>query len=131
MLVAKLCRCFWKGTVCQPVDNNRAASRNLHQSHCRVPLLLLCRKRKSIAELHDLDLPAEPVKLPYHPPTICVAASRPVEITGNRDRDGPHHKGASYQARATCDSERVTRIDVSSRPSRPNLPARVASTSRS
>src|SRR5262245_31319434 len=131
MLGAELRRCFWKGTIRQPVDNNRATSRNFHQPHCRAPFLLVCRKRKSIAKLHDFDLPAETVKLPNHSAIICVAASRAVEITGNRDRDGPHHKGASYQARATCDSERVTRIDVSSRPSRPNLPARVATTSRS
>src|SRR5262249_1030363 len=128
---AELCRCFGNGAKRQPVDNNRAASRNLHQPHCRVPFLLVSRKRKAIAELYDFDLPAEPLKLSNHPAIVCVAASRAAEIPGNRDRNGPYHKGASYQARATCDSERVTRIDVSSRPSRPNLPARVASESRS
>ena len=46
-----------------------------------------------------------------------------VEIAQN-EHDLHSYNGASYHARAICDSEIVTLIAVSSRASRPNVPAR-------
>ena len=54
-------------------------------------------------------------------------AARNGKLARHGEHDLPHHNGASYQARATGDSATVTRIDLSSRPSRPSLPLRAAS----
>ena len=66
-------------------------------------------------------------ELADHPPVVGITAGTRRKIAGHRERDASHHTGASYQARATCDSESLTRIALSSRPSRPRLLARAAS----
>ena len=45
------------------------------------------------------------LQLGDHPAVVGVAAGRGGEIARHRERDALHHNGASYQARATCDSE--------------------------
>ena len=57
---------------------------------------------------------------------IGIAAGRRFEIPRHGEGQPLHHTGASYHARATCDSEIVTRIAFSSLPSRPSPPSRAA-----
>src|SRR3974390_3454539 len=131
MVAADLYCRLGKRTISESISDNRMLLSDLHQPLSRPSLLLLACKRKAITEVHDFDLPTQAPKLAYYPAIIHVAAGRAVEITRDSDRNILHHKSASYQARATCDSDSVTRIALSSRPSRPNLPARAASASRS
>src|SRR5437763_372587 len=58
------------------------------------------------------------------PPVVGVATGGRIETAWHREDDALHHKGASYCARARCDSESVTRRALSSRPGRPSSPAR-------
>ena len=131
MARAKLQSHFGKNAISEPVDDDRAPRRNGYQPFLRRFALLLARPRKAFAEIDDIDFPTETLKLRDHAPVVGIAAGRGRKIARHRERDASYHNAASYQARATCDSESVTRIALSSRPSRPSLPARAASASRS
>src|SRR5262249_27377089 len=85
--------------------------------------------RKSVAKVDDLDAPTERRELRDDPRVIGIAASWGRKVARPREGGLPHHSAASYQARASGDSATVTRIDLSSRPSRPSLPARAATAS--
>src|SRR5262249_38393991 len=57
---------------------------------------------------------------------VGVASGQGRDVARDRPRYALGHSGASYQARATCDSETVTRIAARALPSRPSPPARAA-----
>ncbi len=84
----------------------------------------IIRRGEAVAEVEQIDLPAEIAEFGNHAPVVGVTAGRGRKIAGHGECETLHHKFASYQARATCDSEMVTRIALSSRPSRPSSPAR-------
>src|SRR4029077_12510151 len=88
--------------------------------------LLRARLRKAIAQGQHIDLPGERLQFGDDAPVVAVASGRCRKVARHRKADAFHHKGASYQARATCDSEIFTRIASSSRPARPSSPARAA-----
>src|SRR5262245_22190653 len=81
---------------------------------------------KSVAKLDDLDAPTDCRELRDDPPVIGIVAGWDRKVARHREGGLPYHNAASYQARASGDSATVTRIDLSSRPSRPSLPARAA-----
>src|SRR5262249_62204029 len=60
------------------------------------------------------------------PPIVGIAAGRDAKIARDCEGDLLYHNGPSYHARASGDSATVTRIDLSSRPWQPSLPARAA-----
>ena len=80
--------------------------------------------RKSVADIETLDVPSQLPEFGHDPPVVSVAAGRRIEAARHREHDALHHKGASYCARATCDSDSVMRSALSSRPGRPSSPAR-------
>src|SRR4051794_2425824 len=112
------------------VDDNRATRRGRHEPRSCGGALRSCRMRKTLAEIDDIDHPTQLLDFRDHPAIVGIAAGRRGKVARHRKRNAPHHKGASYQARATGDSEIVTRIAFSSRPSRPSLPPRADSASR-
>src|SRR5262249_49842005 len=81
---------------------------------------------KSVAEVDDFDAPIAQRKLRDDAAVVGIAAGRGRQIARHREGGGPYHNGASYQARASGGSPTGPRVDVSSRPSRPSLPARAA-----
>src|SRR5262249_11856783 len=89
------------------------------------------RPRKLVADVGNLDLPAELAELGDHAPVVRVAAGRGGEIARYREHEAFHRSGPSYQARATSDSAMVMRMAASSRPSRPRPPLPAVSASRS
>ena len=111
----------------QAIDNDRATAR-ISRALPRDVLRSGARPRKTVAEPRRRPA-SRALQFRDDAPIIGVAAGRRREIARHREGEPLHHNGASYQARATCDSEMVTRIALSSRPSRPSLPARAASAS--
>src|SRR5262249_6892977 len=89
------------------------------------------RTRKALADIKHIHPPAEPWKLGDDAAVIGVAARRRRKVAGHRERDHIPHNGASYQAPADGDSATVTRMTLSSPPSRPSFPARAVSASLS
>jgi len=89
------------------------------------------RPRKIVTKVNDVDRKSEPTELRDHAAIVNIASGRGIEVTGHGEYNSLHHSVASYQARARCDSETVTRIAASSRPSRPSSPARAAAARRS
>src|SRR6476660_1156359 len=128
---AKLRRRLWQDSKRQPVDHDGAAFGNGEEACLCSCACGFARQRKTVAEIDDIDLPAEAAKLRDHPPVVGVTTGWNRQIARHREREAFHHRSASYQARAICDSESVTRIALSARPSRPSWPARAASASRS
>ena len=121
---SKLRRRFGQDAKRQAIDDDGTAGRDRQQLRLRGHARRFAGPRKTFAEVEQVDLPAEIAEFGNHAPVIGVAAGRGRKIARHGERETPHHKSASYQARATCDSESVTRIALSSRPSRPNSPAR-------
>src|SRR5262249_19410801 len=110
----------------EAVDHERTAMGQRRYSRAGARARLGRRAGKTIAKVDDLRAPAERRKLRDDPPIVGVAAGGSAEVARYREEDLLYHSGASYQARAVGDSATVTRIDASSRPSRPSLPARAA-----
>src|SRR4051795_11140490 len=110
----------------EPVDHDRDAFRNGAQPAARPIKGAGARPRKVIADIGDLDAPAEPRELGDDAPVIRIAAGRRREIARYREDDAAHRNDPSYQARATWDSEMVTRMACSSSPPRPRPPLRAA-----
>src|SRR5438270_8131469 len=127
MVARKRRRNIRKNAESESIDDNRAARRNSRELPSRVFPLLTIRIRKTFTEVDHIDCPAEPLELADDAAVIDITARWSRKIARHRERNPSHHKGASYQARATCDSESVTRIALRSRPSRPSLPPRAAS----
>ena len=109
------------------VDHDRRADRQRCQSRPGGRAGIRRGKWKSVAEVDHRGPPAKRRKPFDDAAVIDVAAGRGRKLARHGEHDLPHHNGASYQARATGDSATVTRIDLSSRPSRPSLPLRAAS----
>src|SRR5205814_1462127 len=84
------------------------------------------RLRKAVAKANHVDLPAHLLQFSDDAAVVSVSAGRRRKIARHRERDAVHHNGASYDARATCDSEMMMRIAFNSRPGRPSSPARAA-----
>ena len=127
MLPAQL-RCqIGENSKSKSVDDDRAARRDGQKARaCRLPLLTAWM-RKAVAEIDKVDGPAKPLEFADDAAIVGKTAGRGRKIARYRKRHALHHKGDSYQARATCDSDSVTRIAFSSRPSRPSFPARAES----
>src|SRR4051812_27805295 len=85
--------------------------------------------RKTVPEIQDLDVPAKRREFRNDAAVIGTPAGRCRKITRDRKHNRLHHNGASYQARAVGDSDTVTRMALSSRPSRPSALLRAASAS--
>src|SRR5436190_2534793 len=120
-----------KDTKREPIDNDRT----LPGEPCKLlrgfGTRKLCGPRKPAAEIDDVNLPANRCKLRDDTAVVTKTAGRCGKVARDGDDRFPHHNGASYEARANGDSAMVTRSAASSRPSRPNLPARAASATRS
>src|ERR1700686_1409270 len=115
----------------KPIDNDCTAHRYSREQRQCGPAPFAARPRKPFTEIDNIDLPAELFEFRDYATIIGIAAGRVRKVARHREGETPHHKSASYQARATCDSDSVTRIALSSRPSRPSFPVRAASASRS
>src|SRR6516165_3186187 len=87
--------------------------------------------RKRVADIKHACLPAECRKLRNDAPVVDISAGGGLKIAWNGEYGLLHHSVASYQARASGDSATVTRIALSSRPSRPRLPRRALSATSS
>ena len=122
---------FGQNAEREAIDDDGVAAGQRHQQPARLGLRCIAWPRKTFTQCHDIDLPAERREFGDDASVISIAAGRGRKIARNRKGGPPHHNAASYQARATCDSEMVTRIALSSRPSRPSRSARAASASRS
>src|SRR5438477_11552099 len=109
---------------CQAVYHDRSAVRYLQQKGSRSRPGRLIWRRKSFADVETFDVPAQLPEFGDDPPVIGVATGWRIETAWHREDDALHHKGASYCARATCDSESVMRRALSFRPGRPSSPAR-------
>src|SRR4051812_23763810 len=131
MVVRKRRRNIRKNAESEPIDDNRAARRNSREPASHVLPLLAVRIGKTFTEVDHIDCPAEPLELADDAAVIDIAARWNRQIARHRERNPFHHKGASYQARATCDSDSVMRMALRSRPSRPSLPPRAASAKQS
>src|SRR4029077_1847981 len=127
----KLQRRFWQGSKREPIDHDGAAFGNGEEACLCSRARGFARQRKTVAKIDDIDPPAEATKLRDHPTVVGVTAGWDRQIARHREREAFHHRSASYQARAICDSESVPRIALRARPSRPSWPARAASASRS
>src|SRR5262249_20209698 len=89
------------------------------------------RLRKALADIEHADAPAKLHQPADDAAVLGGATGRGGEVPGGRGRHPPHPNRAPDQARAVRDSAMVMRIALSSRPSRPSLPARAASASAS
>src|SRR4051794_29795107 len=115
----------------EAVDHHRMVSRQRGQARAGGNLFRGAWMRKAVAEIQDLDVPAKRRELRNDAPVIGIATGRCGEIARHRKHHRLHHNGASYHARAVGDSETVTRMALSSRPSRPSASPRAASASMS
>ena len=114
----------------KPIDNNDAAGRDRRKSpQCAPCALRALGKGKPSPRLTTSTCQPSRSSSAIMRLVIGIAAGRGGEVARHRERDASHHNAASYQARATCDSDSVTRIALNSRPSRPSVPARAASAS--
>ena len=90
----------------QAIDNDAAASGHREQPRsARLARVASSGQGKAFAEIDEIDLPTEMAEFGNHAPVIGVAAGRGRKIARHGERETLHHKSASYQARATCDSE--------------------------
>src|SRR4029079_1318945 len=108
----------------QTVNPDRLAVRDLQHKGLRARSRCLIWRRKSFADVETFDVPVQSSEFGDDPPVVGVAAGWRIETAWHRENDALHHKGASYCARARCDSESVMRSSLSSRPGRPSSPAR-------
>src|SRR5450631_253627 len=108
----------------QAIDHDGTAGRHRKQPRSCGRAGGATRRGETATEVEQIDLPAEIAEFGNHAPVVGVTAGRGRKIAGHGECETFHHKFASYQARATWDSEMVTRIALSSRPSRPSSPAR-------
>src|SRR5687768_10074085 len=115
----------------EAIDHDRTGFRGCEKPGQRKLARRAVRIRERATEVDHLDLPAKRAQFRDDAFVIGEAAGRRVEAPWHRERRALHESCASYQARATCDSERVTRIAFSSLALRPNLPPRAAAASRS
>src|SRR5215211_1080228 len=116
----------------KPVDHDAQAMRCGYEPGVRTSVGDRTWTGKFAAEIENPRLPAEPLELGDHAPIVDIASGRRGKVSRNGENEVTHHhNGASYHARADGDSPMVTRIALISRPSRPSLPARTASASRS
>ena len=107
-------------TIGRP-GRQRSQSRHRRRRGCR----RVGRGKPSPRSSTSACQPSRP-QLGDHAPVIGIAAGWCRKIARDREHGRLHHNGASYQARATGDSAIVTRMEASSRPSRPSLPSRAA-----
>src|SRR6476620_9752023 len=124
MPACNFCDNVWQDSQCQAVDHDRLVVRYLQQKGSRGRPDRLIRRRKSFADIETFDVPTQLPEFSHNPPVVGVATGWRIETAWHREDDALHHKGASYCARATCDSESVMRRALSSLPGRPSLPAR-------
>src|SRR6185437_3256333 len=68
---------------------------------------------KILTKSDDVNCPAELFELGDHAPVVRITAGRRCKVARNCEGKPLHHKFASYEARATCDSDSVTRIALS------------------
>src|SRR3981189_819907 len=115
----------------EPVDDNRDSFRNGAQPAARRIEGAGARPRKVVADIGDLDAPAEPRELGDHAPVIRIAAGRRREITRYRENEAVHRNDPSYQARARWDRERAPQVAATPSPRPPTPPRRAAAASRS
>ena len=76
----------------QSVDHDRHALRNGLQPRQRNRALLGAGARKSVAQRHDIHLPAEHPQFRDDAPVVAVTAGRRREIARHRKRDAIHHR---------------------------------------
>ena len=110
----------------EAVDHDRTTRRQRRKSCTGRGAGIGGGMRKSVAKVDDLDAPIALRKLRDDAAVVGIAAGRGRKVARHGEGGLPYHNGASYQARASGDSATVTRIDLSSRPARPSLPARAA-----
>src|SRR5438067_2427915 len=118
-------------TKCQTVDDYRIIVWNRLQPSMRDRARRVARPRISLAQVQRSNLPAELFKFGDNTAIVDVTAGWRSNITRHRECDRPHRKLPSYQARAMCDSEIVTRSACNSFSLRPNNSEWTASASRS
>ena len=111
----------------QSVDDDRRVSRQSGETRRAPSRACRARERKAVAEIDE----SRPASRAREARRRCAGHRRSRRSGSSRSPGAAkttrsHHKGASYQARATCDSEMVTRMALSSRPSRPRPPDRAA-----
>src|SRR5262249_11482106 len=122
--ILKLGRDIGQGAQCQPIDDDRQSLRDVDQQRPCFRSDRVARPGEPLAEIDNPNLPAHSFEFSNDPLVVCVAAGRRVQTARHGEGRGFHHKGASYCARATCDSESVMRIALSSLPTRPSSLAR-------
>src|SRR5262245_2682749 len=110
---AKLRRGLRQCSKRQPIDHDGTTFGNGEEACLSSCPRSFARQRKAVAEIDDIDLPAEAAKLCDHAPVIGITAGWGGQIARHREREAPHHRFASYQARAICDSETAMRIALS------------------
>src|SRR5262252_5482621 len=94
----------------QAVDDNRLAGSYLQEPFTRAGAGFLTRPRESLAEIDQFNVPTQTFELGDNPSIICVAAGWGLQTPGHGESGTLHHKGASNCARATWDSDSVTRM---------------------
>src|ERR1700751_5908978 len=117
----------WQYSECKSVDHDWLPLRHSCQELRRSSPIGCVGTLISFAKIDYVDGPAECLEFGDYAPVISIAARGRREIAGHGEREPFHRNDTSYHARATCDSEIVTRIAASSRSARPSLPARAAS----
>src|SRR5579872_4334943 len=120
----KLRRDFRHGAQRQAVNDDRFTGWYRQEPRACIGQGRFTRPRKSLADVDKLDMPSQMPELGDDASVVGVAAGRGLKTSRHGEGGALHHKGASYCARATWDSESVTRMALSSRPLRPNSPAR-------
>ena len=106
-----LLRCLRQRAERQAIDHDRDSLRQGPRAAPTQPRAA----RRWAAEIHrpaktTSIVPAERPQFRDDAPVVAVAAGRRRKIARHRKRDAIHHRAASYQARATCDSAIFTRI---------------------
>ena len=114
----------------QPIDHDRRPGRQGGEARRGGGVSPCGRAGKAVAESQHTRVPAAVRQFGDDPPIVGIAAGRRGKVARHREHQFSHN-GASYQARATGDSETVTRTEWRSLPSRPSLPERAACASRS
>src|SRR6476659_3660315 len=102
---SKLRRSLGQDAKRQAIDDDGTTGRDLQYFYQRGHARRFAGPRKTIAEAEQVGLPAEIAEFGNHAPVIGVAAGRGRKPSRHGEHETLHHRSASYQALAACDSE--------------------------
>src|SRR5262249_7709569 len=99
------CGDFRQGSEGETVDDDRMSGSGRLQARLGIRLLRGGRAGKAIAQADDIDIPIELFQFGDDAAVVGIAAGSGRDVAWYRPGYAPGHSAASYQARATCDSE--------------------------